>query len=116
MNFEQPKLTKIYCEPADSKFVALFLRSRKIEKTDLHLYAYARERSYKILPSEIKTLLMQGYDAYQKSGLSLADYFGKNILIAKGKRMKPHEFILQDTDFDENKTVQIYISILILKC
>ena len=111
-------LTKIYCSPADSKFVALFLHSRKITKKDLHLYAYAREMSYKIMPSEIKTLILQGYDAYQKSGLSLGDYFGKNILIAREKREKPREFIIQNTDihFDESKEVRIYIPILILKC
>ena len=105
------QLTKIVCSQIDSKFICLYLRSRKIEKG--HLLLYPTRDSYRILDPEIKSLILSSYNDYKKSQLSLEDYWGLNIVYAidrgnRGRATKAKfEFNLQRTTFDQSREVRL---------
>lgn len=107
----QIELTKITCNPAESKFIVLFLRSRGISKNDLLLYPVYDY--YKIIDPEIKGMILSCYRDFKRSQLTLEDYWECNIVTAidlsknESSQNRQIEFNLQQrSNFDESRKVR----------
>ena len=103
---EQLELTKISCKPADDKFTVLFLRSRKISKADLDLRP-SNEKTLKITNPAIKASLLEHYNDFKQSQLSIQDYFNINLILAVNRVRDTFNpsFNLQQMIFDETREV-----------
>ena len=102
-------LTKISCLPADNEFIVIFLRSRKISKSDLDLRP-SMKTTLKITNPSIKALILEHYDDYKQSRLSIQDYFNINLIFAvnRGRDKCNPLFNLQQAVFDEAREVCDY--------
>ena len=96
-------LTKIFCAPADSQFVILYLRFKELKKHDLNLVSW--NKSFKICDARIKSELLRSYQEYKELKIDLSDFFNVNILKAQCKR-RNNEFTLQKTTFEEDREVK----------
>ena len=96
------KFTKIICPPADSKFIVLFLRDRKISREKLNLRP-SKGSTFKIWNHSIKASLLSFYEDFKQSRLDLSDFFQVNIIDAACRWSE--EFNLRETVFDEAKKV-----------
>ena len=101
------KLTKIVCDRIEDKFIVLFLRWRKISKTDLKLKP-SRKSKLKITDPSIKFLIKSFFEEYQQTGLSLVEYFRINLVVAieSSRSNNRFEFNLRETTFDQSIKVQ----------
>ena len=95
-------LTKIFCPPAESLFVVLFIRHKELKKEDLNLVPW--KKSFKICDSRIRNDIISSYEEYKSLGISMSDYFNVNIIIAMSRR-RLNEFTLKKLKFDEEKEV-----------
>ena len=101
------KLTKIVCDRIEDKFIVLFLRWRKISKTDLKLKP-SKGTTMKITDPSIKASIKTFFEEYQQSGLSLVEYFRINLVVAieSSRSNNRFEFNLRETTFDQSIKVR----------
>ena len=98
----EKQLTKVFCSPAESNFVVMYLRWKQYELKDLNLQPF--NKSYKIFDYRIKNDLIAKYKEYKELKISLEDFFQRNIIYATCKR-RNNEFTLGQITFDPEKEV-----------
>ena len=103
-------LTKIFCPPAESLFVVLYIRQKELKKEDLNLVPW--NQSFKICDIRIRTNLLREFQEYKELSISMSDYFNMNLVVGQCKR-RSNEFTLRKLKvFDEEKEVINWYQIL----
>ena len=97
-------LTRIHCNPVDTKFLILYIRMREYTRESLNLVKF--NSSYKICDQRIRNDILKEFEEFKSLQIDISSYFNVNIMTASCKR-RSNEFTLKQIKFDQEKEVKI---------
>ena len=97
-------LTRIHCNPVDTKFLILYIRMREYTRESLNLVKF--HGSYKICDQRIRKNILKEFEEFKSLMIDMETFFDVNIVTASCKR-RSNEFTLKQIKFDQEKEVKI---------